>query len=359
MVTPVDVTWPAVESAATRYSAPEAAAAGSRRQPSEQVGVQDAILTRVHDRRRRAPDCSSGRGRSGRFPRRRWSRRRCRQGGTGAAWRGVERTSRMRLRGGVSGRGSGLQNKTSQRLLTITSPADSFPPSTGFAPASRVRGEGPDPLSTRRCAAPQVSRRTPTAPERDTSGRPWRSPTSIPTANTRSSTAPTASMRWSTMSAGWAWTAWRSPTTATSTRPGRSTRRPRPPRSARSSASRRTWPSAPAASARSHPAPPPFYSHLVLLAQNRTGYKNLIKLSSIGFTEGFYRRPRIDKEVLERALRGDRLPRRLPLGRGGALPAAGQLRGGAPERRPGSPSASARTASGWRSRSTASPRKTS
>ena len=44
---------------------------------------------------------------------------------------------------------------------------------------------------------------------------------------------------------------------------------------------------------------PAFYSHLVLLAQNRTGYKNLIKLSSIGFTEGFYRRPRIDKEVLE------------------------------------------------------------
>jgi DNA polymerase-3 subunit alpha len=44
---------------------------------------------------------------------------------------------------------------------------------------------------------------------------------------------------------------------------------------------------------------PAFYSHLVLLARNRTGYKNLIKLSSIGFTEGFYRRPRIDKEVLE------------------------------------------------------------
>src|SRR6266702_639493 len=49
-------------------------------------------------------------------------------------------------------------------------------------------------------------------------------------------------------------------------------------------------------------APPPLgaaYSHLVLLAKNRTGYQNLIKLSSIGFLEGFYRRPRIDKEVLE------------------------------------------------------------
>src|SRR5881296_2811357 len=45
-------------------------------------------------------------------------------------------------------------------------------------------------------------------------------------------------------------------------------------------------------------APGP-YSHLVLLAKNRTGYHHLVKLSSIGFLEGFYRRPRIDREVLE------------------------------------------------------------
>jgi DNA polymerase-3 subunit alpha len=44
-------------------------------------------------------------------------------------------------------------------------------------------------------------------------------------------------------------------------------------------------------------APAP-YSHLVLLARNRTGYQNLVRLTSIGFLEGFYRRPRIDKEVL-------------------------------------------------------------
>ena len=44
---------------------------------------------------------------------------------------------------------------------------------------------------------------------------------------------------------------------------------------------------------------PANYSHLVLLAQNQTGYRNLIRLSSIGYTEGFYRRPRIDREVLE------------------------------------------------------------
>jgi DNA polymerase-3 subunit alpha len=51
--------------------------------------------------------------------------------------------------------------------------------------------------------------------------------------------------------------------------------------------------------AREKPAwAPSAYSHLVLLARNRTGYRNLVRLTSIGFTEGFYRRPRIDKEVL-------------------------------------------------------------
>ena len=38
--------------------------------------------------------------------------------------------------------------------------------------------------------------------------------------------------------------------------------------------------------------------HLILLAQNNTGYHNLIKLASAGYTEGFYYRPRIDKEIL-------------------------------------------------------------
>jgi len=38
--------------------------------------------------------------------------------------------------------------------------------------------------------------------------------------------------------------------------------------------------------------------HLILLAQNNTGYQNLLKLASAGFTEGFYYRPRIDKEIL-------------------------------------------------------------
>lgn len=41
------------------------------------------------------------------------------------------------------------------------------------------------------------------------------------------------------------------------------------------------------------------YSHLVLLAKTNEGYKNLMRLSSIAFTEGFYRKPRIDYDVLE------------------------------------------------------------
>src|SRR5438876_3392321 len=52
------------------------------------------------------------------------------------------------------------------------------------------------------------------------------------------------------------------------------------------------------------PDAPAYYSHLVLLARNRTGYRNLVRLSSIGFTEGFYRRPRIDREVLARYSEG-------------------------------------------------------
>lgn len=40
------------------------------------------------------------------------------------------------------------------------------------------------------------------------------------------------------------------------------------------------------------------YSHLVVLAKNRIGYQNLCILSSLGFSDGFYRNPRIDREVL-------------------------------------------------------------
>lgn len=42
------------------------------------------------------------------------------------------------------------------------------------------------------------------------------------------------------------------------------------------------------------------YSHLVLLCKNTVGYKNLIKLVSYAFTQGFYSKPRIDHELLEK-----------------------------------------------------------
>jgi DNA polymerase-3 subunit alpha len=51
-------------------------------------------------------------------------------------------------------------------------------------------------------------------------------------------------------------------------------------------------------------AAPINYAHLILLAKNETGYKNLLKLVSIGHTEGFYYKPRIDLEVLNQYKEG-------------------------------------------------------
>ena len=42
------------------------------------------------------------------------------------------------------------------------------------------------------------------------------------------------------------------------------------------------------------------YSHLILLCENNTGYQNLVKLVSASFTEGYYYRPRIDYDLLEK-----------------------------------------------------------
>lgn len=46
------------------------------------------------------------------------------------------------------------------------------------------------------------------------------------------------------------------------------------------------------------------YNHLILLCKNQAGYKNLIKLVSLGFTEGFYYKPRVDYELLRRYSEG-------------------------------------------------------
>src|SRR5438067_4773873 len=44
--------------------------------------------------------------------------------------------------------------------------------------------------------------------------------------------------------------------------------------------------------------------HLLLLAENLEGYKNLIRLSSLAYKEGSYYKPRIDKEILRQCSRG-------------------------------------------------------
>jgi len=48
---------------------------------------------------------------------------------------------------------------------------------------------------------------------------------------------------------------------------------------------------------RATPGSKPYY-HLILLARDLTGYRNLVKLSSLAYTEGFYSKPRVDRELL-------------------------------------------------------------
>ncbi|MDR0485903.1 MAG: DNA polymerase III subunit alpha [Elusimicrobiota bacterium] len=43
-----------------------------------------------------------------------------------------------------------------------------------------------------------------------------------------------------------------------------------------------------------------YYNHLILLSKDLDGYRNLMKIVSIGYTEGFYYKPRVDKEVLQK-----------------------------------------------------------
>ena len=46
------------------------------------------------------------------------------------------------------------------------------------------------------------------------------------------------------------------------------------------------------------------YAHLILLAKDNEGYKNLIKIVSIGFIDGFYYKPRVDLETIEKYSKG-------------------------------------------------------
>src|SRR3954469_7194078 len=55
--------------------------------------------------------------------------------------------------------------------------------------------------------------------------------------------------------------------------------------------------------ARPSPGAKPYY-HLILLARDITGYRNLVKLSSLAYTEGFYSKPRVDRELLAKYSEG-------------------------------------------------------
>src|SRR6185312_1949396 len=54
---------------------------------------------------------------------------------------------------------------------------------------------------------------------------------------------------------------------------------------------------------RATPGAKPYY-HLVLLARDQVGYRDLVKLSSLAYTEGFYSKPRVDRELLARFSEG-------------------------------------------------------
>ena len=61
------------------------------------------------------------------------------------------------------------------------------------------------------------------------------------------------------------------------------------------------------------------YYHLVLLAENNEGYANLMKIVSKGFVEGYYYRPRVDKELLRQYHERDHCFERLPCRRSPAV----------------------------------------
>ena len=66
------------------------------------------------------------------------------------------------------------------------------------------------------------------------------------------------------------------------------------------------------------------YNHMILIAKDREGYHNLVRLTSKAFKEGFYRKPRIDRELLSQFSRRPRRALGVSLGRSA----------GAPQRRP-------------------------
>ena len=72
--------------------------------------------------------------------------------------------------------------------------------------------------------------------------------------------------------------------------------------------------------------PGQMYTHMTLLAENTEGMHNLFRLSSLASLEGYYYKPRMDRELLETYGKGIIATTGCPSGEVGALPAAGRLR---------------------------------
>ena len=135
-----------------------------------------------------------------------------------------------------------------------------------------------------------------------------RRPSSICTStpSTRSWTAPAGSRRSPPAPPSWRCRRSRSPTTARSRARSSCTARRRSRGSSRSSAASCTSPTTATRQEKG-------YAHLTVLAESNEGYANLIKLSSLGYLEGYYYKPRVDWELLERHAQAARRPLRLPL----------------------------------------------
>ena len=71
------------------------------------------------------------------------------------------------------------------------------------------------------------------------------------------------------------------------------------------------------------------YTHMTLLAETTEGMHNLFRLSSLASLEGYYRKPRFDRELLETLRQGDHRHHRLPLRRGQPVAAGRAVRQGA------------------------------
>ena len=97
------------------------------------------------------------------------------------------------------------------------------------------------------------------------------------------------------------------------------------------------------------------YYHLTLLAETTAGYRNLIKLSSAAYLEGYYYKPRVDWELLERHHEGVIATTGCLGGRRAPGPAARRRRGARPGWPAGSRTSSAGTTCSSSSRTTGSP----